>query len=142
MVSTMEEIFRGKRGEKRTPSIRSSLRHDVKMSREAILIGHRAPLLITLGGTKVGNHDGNGLSRTCAVTCVLSWKCAQVCQFVALSAATAAPGAAATEQVGTPSSCVDIASTGLPCSRAATSTATGTFLAIEIMLPSSSASGN
>ena len=110
------------------------------MSREAILIGHGAPLLITLGRTKVGNHDRNGVSRTCAVTCVLSGKCAQVCQFVALSAATAAPCAAATEQIGTPSSCVDIASTGLPRSRAAaTSAATGTFLAIEIMLPSSSA---
>lgn len=87
---------------KLTPPLRPSLRHDIEMRRIPITIRDTTPLRISIGGTKIRNHNRNRLPLPATIALPLCSNGPHVSQFVTFPAPAAAPaggGAVAREEV-------------------------------------------
>ena len=124
------------------PPLGPALTHDIEMRPKPVLIARAtlatAPLLVSIRGTEVGDHDGDGLASTGAVALASGGDVVGVGQLVAGAAARAAPGARAAEEGLRACGCEERGGGvrgGLPGGeRAVGAAAAGAFLAVVVVL--------
>ena len=124
------------------PPLGPTLTHDIEMRPKSVLIARptlaATPLLISIRGTQVGDHDGDGLAAAGTVALARGGDIIGVGQLVAGAAAGAAPGPGAAEEGLRARGCEERGGGvggGLPGGeRAVGAAAAGAFLAVVVVL--------